>query len=252
MATADPTSPPRAEQPSPIATIRGYRRTGGAVVTVCRAGRIHRHRVTLRRYAALREWTATRAAPAAGRRAAGGAAARSPFRCGRHGHESFLPPEHAHRRCQIDNVAVLLVLDMTFDVRESVQWSLRGPVLRHTLRISCTPSPTARFSSAVAGDASVYRTVAIDEVHPRPSGADTSNPLTLGSGLRPAAAVRPRGRAVRCLVATQARRVRLLPGTPSIRLMCACSSTGRAAVSKTAGWGFESLRACHRFTVSSV
>ena len=62
MATADPISPPRAEQPCPIATIRGYPRTGGAIVTVCRAGRIRRRRVTLRRYAALREWTITGAA----------------------------------------------------------------------------------------------------------------------------------------------------------------------------------------------
>ena len=161
-------------------------------------------------------------------------------------------PVRAHRRCQTDNVALLLAIDFTFDGRESVQWSLRGPARRHTLQASCTPPPTARFSSAVAGGASVYRAVAIDEVHPRPSGADTSNQLTLCSGPRPVAAVRPRGRAVRCLDATQARRVRLLPGTPSIRLMCARSSTGRAAVSKTAGWGFESLRACHRFTVGPV
>lgn len=62
MANADPTCPPTGEQPSPIATIRGYRRTGGAVVTVCRAGRIHRYRVTLRRYALLRKWTVTHAA----------------------------------------------------------------------------------------------------------------------------------------------------------------------------------------------
>ena len=62
MAAADPTCPLTAERPSPIATIRGYRRTGGAVVTVCRAGRIHRHRITLRRYALLRKWTVTHAA----------------------------------------------------------------------------------------------------------------------------------------------------------------------------------------------
>jgi hypothetical protein len=62
MATADPTSPPRAEQPSSIATFRGYRRTGGAVVTVCRAGRIHRHRVTLRRCTLLRKRTIAHAA----------------------------------------------------------------------------------------------------------------------------------------------------------------------------------------------
>lgn len=62
MATVDPTSPPTAEQRSPVATIRGYRRTRGAVVTVWRAGRIHRHRITLCRYALLRKWTVTHAA----------------------------------------------------------------------------------------------------------------------------------------------------------------------------------------------
>ena len=161
-------------------------------------------------------------------------------------------PVCAHRPCQTDNAALLLAIDLTIDGRESVQWSLRGPARRHTLHASCTRPPTARSSSAVAGDASVYRTVAIDEVHPRPSGADTSNPLTLGTGPRPVVAVRPRGRAVRCLDATQARRVRLLPGTPSIRLACPRTSTVRAPVSKIAGWRFESLRACHLFTKRSV
>ena len=47
----------------PLASIRAYRRTGGAVVTVERAGRApHRHRVSHRRYARLREWTLTVAA----------------------------------------------------------------------------------------------------------------------------------------------------------------------------------------------
>jgi len=43
----------------PVATIRAYRRTGGAVVTVQRKGRPpHRYHVSLRRYHALRQWTA--------------------------------------------------------------------------------------------------------------------------------------------------------------------------------------------------
>jgi hypothetical protein len=58
--------PPRetAARPPPLATIRAYRRTGCAIVTIERAGRApHRHRVSLRRYAALlREWTLTAAA----------------------------------------------------------------------------------------------------------------------------------------------------------------------------------------------
>jgi hypothetical protein len=46
----------------PLASIRAYRRTGGAIVTVERRGRTaRRHRISLRRYAALREWTVTRA-----------------------------------------------------------------------------------------------------------------------------------------------------------------------------------------------
>ncbi len=54
-----PTSAARAQ---PVASIRAYRKTGGAVVTIERAGRaLHRHRVSLRRYARLRKWTITRA-----------------------------------------------------------------------------------------------------------------------------------------------------------------------------------------------
>lgn len=45
---------------APFATVKASRRTGCAVVTVQRAGRTpHHHRVSLRRYAALREWTHT-------------------------------------------------------------------------------------------------------------------------------------------------------------------------------------------------
>ena len=68
MATADPIAPLTGTQPAavravPLALIKAYRRTGGAIVTVERQGRSpHRHRVSLRRYAALREWTITRAA----------------------------------------------------------------------------------------------------------------------------------------------------------------------------------------------
>ena len=67
MPDADPTSlrPPAAKQHAagPLASIRAYRRTGGAIVTIERAGRApHRHCVSLRRYAALREWTITNAA----------------------------------------------------------------------------------------------------------------------------------------------------------------------------------------------
>lgn len=48
----------------PLATIKAYRRKGGAVVTIERAGRPkHRHCVSLRRYHALREWTHTRPKP---------------------------------------------------------------------------------------------------------------------------------------------------------------------------------------------
>lgn len=67
MPDADPTSLrlPAAKQPAavPLASIKAYRRTGGAVVTIERQGRSpRRHRVSLRRYAALRGWTITRAA----------------------------------------------------------------------------------------------------------------------------------------------------------------------------------------------
>ncbi len=67
MPDADPTSLrlPAAKPPAPVplATIKAYRRTSCAIVTIERAGRApHRHRVSLRRYALLREWTLTRAA----------------------------------------------------------------------------------------------------------------------------------------------------------------------------------------------
>ena len=62
MPVADPTAPrlPAAKPAAdvPLAAIRAYRKTGCAIVTVERAHRApHRHRVSLRRYAALREWT---------------------------------------------------------------------------------------------------------------------------------------------------------------------------------------------------
>ena len=64
MAAADHISPLAAKPPAvPLASIKAYRKTGCAVVTVERQGRSpHRHRVSLRRYASLREWTITRAA----------------------------------------------------------------------------------------------------------------------------------------------------------------------------------------------
>ncbi len=67
MPTADPTALrlPAAKPPAavPLASIRAYRRTGCAIVTVERVGRApRRHRISLRRYAALREWTITHAA----------------------------------------------------------------------------------------------------------------------------------------------------------------------------------------------
>jgi len=44
---------------APIATMRGYRRPGGAIVTIERPGEsAHRYRVNLRRYAALQKWAA--------------------------------------------------------------------------------------------------------------------------------------------------------------------------------------------------
>lgn len=49
----------RAVNSAPVATIRGYRRRDGAVVTVERpGGSAHRYRVSLRRYAALQKWAA--------------------------------------------------------------------------------------------------------------------------------------------------------------------------------------------------
>lgn len=59
MPDADPTALrlPAAKQPTavPLASIRAYRKTGCAIVTVERAHRTpHRHRVSLRRYARLR------------------------------------------------------------------------------------------------------------------------------------------------------------------------------------------------------
>lgn len=50
---------PTALVAQPFATVRSYRRTGGAVVNIEREGRpTRRYRVSLRRYHALREWTA--------------------------------------------------------------------------------------------------------------------------------------------------------------------------------------------------
>ncbi len=58
MPVADPTALRLPAAGVPLAAIRAYRKTGCAIVTVERAGRApHRHRVSLRRYAALREWT---------------------------------------------------------------------------------------------------------------------------------------------------------------------------------------------------
>ena len=56
-------APTPAARPFPLVSIRAYRKTGCAIVTVERAHRApHRHRVSLRRYALLRAWTITRAA----------------------------------------------------------------------------------------------------------------------------------------------------------------------------------------------
>ena len=56
-------APTSAARPLPLATLRAYRRTGGAIVTAERGGRApHRHQISLRRYAALRKWTITAAA----------------------------------------------------------------------------------------------------------------------------------------------------------------------------------------------
>ena len=55
MASADSISPLTGAPSPPLASIRAYRKTGCAVVTVERQGRIpHRYRVSLRRYAAPR------------------------------------------------------------------------------------------------------------------------------------------------------------------------------------------------------
>ena len=65
MAAADPISMPAATRPAaiPLATIHAYCKTGEAIVTVERAGRApRRHSVSFRRYAALLEWSITRAA----------------------------------------------------------------------------------------------------------------------------------------------------------------------------------------------
>ena len=52
---------------APVASIKAYRRTGGAVVSVEREGRApRRYRVSLRRYGALREWTLRRPMGASG------------------------------------------------------------------------------------------------------------------------------------------------------------------------------------------
>ncbi len=44
-------------EPALTARVTAYRRSGFAAVTVYRRGRIKRYRASLRRYAALREWT---------------------------------------------------------------------------------------------------------------------------------------------------------------------------------------------------
>ena len=65
MASADPISPQTAVAPAavPLASIRFSRRTGHAVVIVERAGLSpRRHRTSLRRYAAPREWAVTQTA----------------------------------------------------------------------------------------------------------------------------------------------------------------------------------------------
>ena len=55
-------APTPAARPVPLASIRAYRRPGGAIVIVERALRTpHHHRVSLRRYALLRAWTHHRA-----------------------------------------------------------------------------------------------------------------------------------------------------------------------------------------------
>ena len=64
MATADaiPSLPAGEVAAVPFASIKAYRKTGCAIVTVEPAHSApHRHRVSLRRYALLRAWTVTRA-----------------------------------------------------------------------------------------------------------------------------------------------------------------------------------------------
>ena len=43
--------------PSPLATVKAYRRTGCAVITIERNGRVRRHTVSLRRYRTFYFWT---------------------------------------------------------------------------------------------------------------------------------------------------------------------------------------------------
>jgi hypothetical protein len=67
MPVADPTRPrpPAAKLPvaALLASIRAYRKTGCAIVTVEQRRRTdRRHRISLRRYAAPLEWTIIRAA----------------------------------------------------------------------------------------------------------------------------------------------------------------------------------------------
>ncbi len=51
----------------PIATIKAYRRPGGAVVTIQRQGHPpRRYHVSLKRYHALREWAASRGSRVSG------------------------------------------------------------------------------------------------------------------------------------------------------------------------------------------
>jgi hypothetical protein len=60
--TNNPNSPRLVLDPATgeLSQIRATRRTGHAVAIVTRAGRCRRYTVSLRRYAALREWTVTR------------------------------------------------------------------------------------------------------------------------------------------------------------------------------------------------
>jgi hypothetical protein len=63
MATANHTARTKAPvlplpNPAPVATIKAYRRKGGAIVPVERESRVRRYQVSLQRYHALREWLA--------------------------------------------------------------------------------------------------------------------------------------------------------------------------------------------------